>query len=90
MQVNPNKCHSAINESCRKEIKIAGNIKKNSECGNLLGINIDSKLGFKTHVEDLCKRASRKMHVLARITLHMDLPKRHIIFNAFFKSQFNY
>ena len=35
MQVNPNKCHLAVNESCRKEIKIAGNIKKNSECVNL-------------------------------------------------------
>lgn len=88
MQVNPNKCHLAINESCRKEIKIAGNIKKNSECGNLLGINIDSKLGFKTHVEDLCKRASRNIHALAKITRYINFPKRCILFIAFSKSQF--
>ena len=37
---------------------------ENSKCDKLLGIKIDSKLSFKTHVEDLRKRASRKIHAL--------------------------
>ena len=33
----------------------------------LLGINIDNKLTFKSHVETLCKKAVQKLHALARI-----------------------
>ena len=28
----------------------------------LLGITIDNELGFKKHIEDLCKKASYKLH----------------------------
>ena len=58
MKANPDKCHLIINESCKKEIKIAGNIIEKSKYEKLLEIKIDSKLSF-----------NRKIHALARITL---------------------
>ena len=69
-------------------------ISKRFQCSTLLekllGIEIDNKLNFNMHVVNLCKKASRKMHALARVTPFMNLPKKRILLNAFFKSQFNY
>ena len=39
-------------------------------CSNevkLLGIAIDNELKFKKHIEDLCKKASYKLHAIRRI-----------------------
>ena len=46
-------------------------IIKSSDCEKILGINIDSKLHyfiFDDRVEDLCKKANRKLLALARAT----------------------
>ena len=42
---------------------------KNSDCEKLLGIKFDFKLRFDQHITGLCRRTSRKIHVLARVTL---------------------
>ena len=41
-------------------------VKSRSEV-KLLGITIDDKLSFSTHIEDLCSTASNRLRVLARI-----------------------
>ena len=48
---------------------------KNSHCKKLLGVKFDSKLRFDQHITDLCRRASRKIHALARVTSFMNLSK---------------
>ena len=55
-----------------------------------IGIKIDNKLRLNAHVEDLCKKASRKIHALARVTSYMTVSKRRTLMNAFFRSQFSY
>ena len=72
-----------IKESCRKEVMIAGNVIESSKCKKLLAIKINSKLSYKTHVEDLCKKASR---ALPTITPYMDLPKNIIFLLRFSNS----
>ena len=47
---------------------------------------MDNELSFKAHMEDLCKKASRKMHGLVRIMPDMDFLRKHTLFDAFFKS----
>ena len=79
-----------IKESCRKEVMIAGNVIESSKCKKLLAIKINSKLSSKTHVEDLCKKASRKFYALPTITPYTDFPKNRNLFTAFFKFQFSY
>ena len=61
-----------------------------SECKKLLGVKFYYKVTFNSHVSDLCKNASRKINVLARVAAYMSISKRHVLINAFFKSQFNY
>ena len=75
-----------IKESCRKEVMIAGNVTESSKCKKLLAIKINSKLSSKTHVEDLCKKASRKFHALPTITPYTDFPKNVIFLLRFSNS----
>ena len=62
-------------------------------CSNetkLLGITIDNELKFKKHIEDLCKKASYRIHALRRIRGYLAVEKARILANAFIDSQFNY
>ena len=65
--------------------EIAASVAENSKWEKLLEIKVYSKRSFKTHVEDLCKKASRKIHALATVTLHMNFEKKRILFNNFFQ-----
>ena len=56
----------------------------------MLGITIDSNLSFNKHINNLCKKASAKLNVLARISGYLDLPKRRVIMKSFTTSQFGY
>ena len=40
---------------------------KNSSEVELLGITIDNQLKFKKHINNLCRKASSKLHVIRRI-----------------------
>ena len=55
-----------------------------------LGIVIDNQLKFKKHIENLCKKASFKLHALRRIRKFLTTEKARILANAFINSQFNY
>ena len=53
-----------------------GNIElENTLSEKMLGITIESKLNFKEHLEEVIKKASRKVNVLYRITPYMNLTK---------------
>ena len=56
----------------------------------MLRINLDNDLKFDIHVESICPKANSKVNVLARIAKYMELPKRPILMNSFFKVQFHY
>ena len=56
----------------------------------ILGMVIDNELKFKKHIENLCKKASFKLHVLCRILKFLTVEKARILANAFINSQFNY
>ena len=63
---------------------------KNSNKVTLLGIIIDKNLTFKTHISELCRRASYKLHSLRRIRKYLTAEKLKLLANAFINSQFNY
>ena len=90
MKANHDKCHLLLSTQESFNIQIANFTIKSSKAKKLLGINLDKNLKFDIHVESICQKANRKLNALARIANYMELPKRHILMNAFFKSQFNY
>ena len=56
----------------------------------MLGINLNNRLGFDTHVINICNRLSNKLHALARISQYMNIHKRRMTMKAFIASEFGY
>ena len=90
VKANHDKCHLPLSTQEEANIQIANTTVKYSQSEKNLGIILDNKLKFDKHVENICQKASRKLNALARVTNYMELPKRRILMNAFFKAQFNY
>ena len=93
MKANPDKFQFMVLGKNKPEfvsINIDGNLIKSSSEVVLLGITIDSELKFRKHIDELCKRASFKLHALQRIRKYLTVEKARLIANAFIDSQFNY
>ena len=92
MKLNEDKCHFTIfgNKSKDSVVTIGNSIIKESDYEKLLGVTFDKKLSSTKHVEDLCKKANKKWHALARLSNYMDLVKLKLLMDAFIKSQFSY
>ena len=90
MKANYDKCYLLLSTQECASIQVENFTIKSSKEKKLLGINIDNKLKFDIRVESIYQKANRKLNALGRITNYMELPKRRILMNAFFKSQFNY
>ena len=90
MRINADKCHLLVSTNNTVKIKIGNFDITNSKSEKLLGVKFDHKLSFDDHISELCKKASRKIHALSRVASYMNISKRRILMNAFFKSQFSY
>ena len=49
-----------------------------------IGLLNPLKKSFNSRISDLRKKASKKVYVLARVTLYMNISKRRIVMNVFF------
>ena len=90
MKLNTDKCHLLLNRQDQNFLKIGNFNIKNSFSEKLLGITFDCKLKFSNLIEDICKKATRKLNARSRIVPYMDISIRKILMNVFFRSQFNY
>ena len=63
---------------------------KESKEEKLLGIFFDQTLSFKLHVKTLSKKASQKLHALARISCYIDTEELKQVMQAFVLSHFSY
>ena len=73
MKGNTDKCHLIVSTDEPIEIRVGESLIKNNICEKLLGVKIDNKLNFDTHVKGLCKKANNKLRALARATPYMPL-----------------
>ena len=90
MKVNADKCHFLVTGNYEVSANINEFETESSKREKLLGISIDTTLSFEHHITSLCKKASQKLHVLARITYYMDFEKRRSLMKIFVISQFDY
>ena len=89
-EANPKKSHLLLTSNEEVNLNLHDLIVKKGKPEKLLGINIDNFLTFNEHVSKLCKKASQKLHAIARIWNHLNKSKLRLIMNAFFSSQFGY
>ena len=68
---------NGINISCDEEVK-------------LLGVTIDFKLNFNSHISNICKKAARQLNVLKRIGKHLNRMGKLTIYYSFIMSNFSY
>ena len=90
MKASLDKCHLLLSTKKDANIQILNTTINYSRSQKLLGIVFDNKLMFNKHIENICKKANRKLNAFARVANYMELPKRRFLMNAFFEAQFNY
>ena len=56
----------------------------------LLGVEIDRPLNFDEYIASLCKKAGKKLFVLARLSNFMCTNKKRVLIKAFIESQFGH
>ena len=90
LKASADKCHLILSTDEPFLINIDNEVIKNSNNKKLLGINLNNRLGFDTHVANICNRVSKKFYALARISQYMNIHKRRMIMKAFIASEFGY
>ena len=71
-------------------LDIEGSRVKSTKEVKLLGVIIDSKLNFNSHVGNLCKKANHKISALARVRNYISPVKSRLLYNAYILSPFRY
>ncbi|RMX39902.1 hypothetical protein pdam_00022442 [Pocillopora damicornis] len=56
----------------------------------LHGVKLDSHLNFTEHIDDICKKVSRQIAVLKKVTRNLPLAERKLYFNALIKPIMSY
>ena len=90
LKASADKRHLILSTDEPFSIKIDNEVIKNSNNKKLLGINLNNRISFDTHVANICNRVSKKLHALARVSQFMNIYKRRITMKAFLASEFGY
>ena len=92
MKLNEEKCHLLVfgEKDTEISINVGPSVIKESKEEKLLGVVIDQKLNFKQHLNTVCRKASQKLHALARASTYMPKEKTSMVTRAFILSQFSY
>ena len=92
MVLNPDKCHDIVigDDDPNQKIILNNNEIASSNEEKLLGILLDSKLNFDSHITSLCKKAGQKLSALARINHYLTQDQKLLLLNSVVKSQFSY
>ena len=92
MKLNTDKCHLLIAGNKYEQIWVNLGEKKvwESSTTKPLGVTIDNKLKFDSHVLNICAKAGRKLSVLTRMVKYLSFEIKKILMKTFFESQFKY
>ena len=86
MTLNPGKCHYMVigSRDLSHEIMLNNKITSSNE-EKLLGIFLDSKLNFESHICSLCRKAGQKISVLASLRNYLTSDQRNLLLNSVIK-----
>ena len=92
MVFNAGKCHfMCLRNKTENETFLFHNIlMENSKEQKIIGVMIDNKLNFKSHISELYKSASQKITVLSTLSSYLQNTEKKLIFNSIIKSQFRF
>ena len=93
MVANPKKFQGLITSRDGKmsiPISVDGNTIISANEINVLGVTLDDKLKFNSHVQSLCFRASRQINSFKRIAKYLNVERRLTVLKSFILSHFSY
>ena len=91
MVANPKKFKGLVTSRDGKmsiPISVDGNTIISANEINVLGVTLDDKLKFNSHVQSLCFRASRQMNSFKRIAKYLNVERRLTVLKSFILSNF--
>ena len=87
---NHDKCRLLVSGKNNGTMNASGFKIKNTECEKLLRIKVDCGLKFENYLDSVIKKDSNKINALSRVPPFINLSKKKMLMNSFFKSQFSY
>ena len=91
--LNPGKCHYMVmgGRDLSHKIMLSNSKIISSNEEKLLGIILDIKLIFQSHIGSLCRKASQEINALARLKNFLTSDQRNLLLlDTVIKSQFTY
>ena len=91
MPLNPGECHYMLigSRDLSYEIMLNNNKITSFNKEKLLGIFLDRKLNFKSHIHSLCRKAGQKINTIARLKSNLTSDQRNLLLNSVINSQFS-
>ena len=86
---NAEKSHLIVSSKENLEIQVSGCSLRNEGSVKLLGVDINNNFNFDYQVSQLCRKASKKLHVLASIAKYMYINQWRMLMKAFVSSQYS-
>ena len=94
MIANPSKFQAIFlnksKEHIDTNIEIDGNIIDSSNLVTLLGLEIDDKLNFDSHISNLCTKAGGQLNCLYRYKKYLSSSAKKLALNSYIYSNFSY
>ena len=73
MKSNANKSHLLVSANNTINIRVENFDIKNNDYEKFLRVKFDHKLTLNSHISDLCKKASKNVHALVKVTRYMNI-----------------
>ena len=95
MIANPAKFHAILLTKSRsntagKTLKIKNNLIQSESKVELLGLTIDNRLSFHSHISSICKKAAKQLNALKRLGSFLNFTQRKVLAQSFVLANFNY
>ena len=74
----------------KDKFKFDNLLLENSKEEVVLGVTIDNKLTFDSHIKNICRKACQKLGALLRITNYLNSRQKMLNFSGMITSQFSY
>ena len=87
---NAGKCHLLTSSKITNNIAISNANVSSEQKVQLLGINLEGRLNFDYHVNNLLNKANKEYYALAKVCNYMNINKRRVPMKDFITSQFSY
>ena len=93
MIANPSKFHAILlSKNCtltdRIPIKIKENLIESETKVDLLGLKIDNRLSFKSHMGAICKKAAKQLNAFKRLDSFLNISQRKVLAQLFIVANF--